>query len=215
MTRILVVDNYDSFVFNLVQYLGQLGAECVVRRNDEVTVDELDGLDVDGILLSPGPGTPEAAGVCVELVRAAENRWPLLGVCLGHQAIAVAYGGKVGRAPELLHGKTSEVQHEEAGVLRGLPQPFTATRYHSLAVDRDQLPPELEATAWTASGLLMGLRHRDAPIEGVQFHPESVLTQAGHLLLANWLSQCGDDSALDRAPELVAAVEQNRRAAVG
>jgi para-aminobenzoate synthetase component 2 len=212
MVRVLVVDNYDSFVFNLVQYLGQLGAECVVKRNDEVPPDLLADLGVDGVLLSPGPGTPEDAGYCVELVRACSV--PLLGVCLGHQAIAVAYGVKVGRAPELLHGKTSEVTHQGAGVLRGLPDPFTATRYHSLAVERETIPPELEVTAETASGVVMGLRHRDAPIEGVQFHPESVLTQCGHVLLANWLAQCGDDSALDRAPALSEQVEERRRAAL-
>ncbi len=212
MTRVLVVDNYDSFVFNLVQYLGQLGAECVVRRNDQVEVGDLP--DVDGVLLSPGPGTPEEAGVCVDLVRVCANRLPLLGVCLGHQAIAVAYGGHVGRAPELLHGKTSEVRHEGVGVLRGLPDPFTATRYHSLAVDADRLPSELEPTAWTGSGVLMALRHRDAAVEGVQFHPESVLTQGGHLLLANWLAMCGDPTAAARAPALAAAVEETRRAAL-
>jgi para-aminobenzoate synthetase component 2 len=214
MVRVLVVDNYDSFVFNLVQYLGQLGAECVVKRNDEVGPDALDGLAVDGVLLSPGPGTPEEAGSCVDVVRACENRLPLLGVCLGHQAIAVAYGGKVGRAPELLHGKTSEVRHQGAGVLHGLPDPFTATRYHSLAVERETIPAELEVTAETDSGVVMGLRHRDAAIEGVQFHPESVLTQSGHVLLANWLAQCGDDSALDRAPALSEQVEERRRAAL-
>jgi para-aminobenzoate synthetase component 2 len=211
MTRILVVDNYDSFVFNLVQYLGQLGAECVVRRNDEVGPDDVPGFD--GVLLSPGPGTPEEAGSCIELVRATTDV-PLLGVCLGHQAIAVAYGAVVGRAPELLHGKTSEVRHEDAGVLAGLPDPFTATRYHSLAVEPDTVPPELEVTARTGSGVIMGLRHRDAPIEGVQFHPESVLTQGGHLLLANWLAQCGDPAAVAKAPPLVEQVEEMRRAAL-
>jgi para-aminobenzoate synthetase component 2 len=201
--RVLVVDNYDSFVFNLVQYLGQLGAACVVRRNDEVTVDELPALGVDGVLLSPGPGTPEAAGVCVEMVqRCARDGLPLLGVCLGHQAIAVAYGGVVTRAPELLHGKTSEVVHTGAGVLSGLPTPFTATRYHSLAIEAATLPTELEVTARTGSGVIMGVRHVSAPIEGVQFHPESVLTQGGHLLLANWLADCGDPSARDLAPGL-------------
>jgi para-aminobenzoate synthetase component 2 len=211
VTRVLVVDNYDSFVFNLVQYLGQLGAETDVVRNDAVP----DVTPYDGVLLSPGPGTPEEAGACVELVRAcAERGQPLLGVCLGHQAIAVAYGGVVGRAPELLHGKTSEVTHEDVGVLRGLPDPFTATRYHSLAVDPATVPPELEVTARTASGVVMGLRHRDAPVEGVQFHPESVLTQGGHLLLANWLAVCGDEAARDRAPALVEQVEERRRAAL-
>jgi para-aminobenzoate synthetase component 2 len=211
MTRVLVVDNYDSFVFNLVQYLGQLGAECVVRRNDEVGPDDVPGFD--GVLLSPGPGTPEEAGSCIELVRATTDV-PLLGVCLGHQAIAVAYGAVVGRAPELLHGKTSEVHHEDAGVLAGLPDPFTATRYHSLAVEPDTVPPELEVTARTGSGVIMGLRHRDAPIEGVQFHPESVLTQGGHLLLANWLAQCGDPTAVDKAPALGDRVEELRRSAL-
>jgi para-aminobenzoate synthetase component 2 len=213
MARVLVVDNYDSFVFNLVQYLGQLGADTVVKRNDEVDADGLDGFD--GVLLSPGPGTPEDAGSCVDLVRAcAERGLPLLGVCLGHQAIAVAYGGVVARAPELLHGKTSEVHHDGVGVLRGLPDPFTATRYHSLAVEPDSLPAELEITARTDSGVIMAVRHRDAPVEGVQFHPESVLTQGGHLLLANWLEQCGDDGAADRAPTLVEQVEELRRATV-
>jgi para-aminobenzoate synthetase component 2 len=210
MVRVLVVDNYDSFVFNLVQYLGQLGADTDVRRNDEV--GPADVAAYDGVLLSPGPGTPEEAGACIDLVRAATV--PLLGVCLGHQAIAVAYGGTVGRAPELLHGKTSEVHHAGAGVLRGLPDPFTATRYHSLAVEPSSLPAELEVTARTDSGVIMGVRHRDKPVEGVQFHPESVLTQGGHLLLANWLAQCGDASAPDRAPALVEQVEERRRAAL-
>jgi para-aminobenzoate synthetase component 2 len=208
MVRVLVVDNYDSFVFNLVQYLGQLGAECDVRRNDEVGPADVRGYG--GVLLSPGPGIPEEAGASVEIVKTTEV--PLLGVCLGHQAIAVAYGGVVTRAPELLHGKTSEVHHENAGVLRGLPDPFTATRYHSLAVA--DLPEELEVTARTESGVVMAVRHRDAPVEGVQFHPESVLTQGGHLMLANWLAQCGDDAALDLAPALVEQVEERRRAAL-
>ena len=215
MARLLVVDNYDSFVFNLVQYVGQLGGECVVRRNDDITPDQVDELEVDGILLSPGPGTPEKAGVCLEMVAAAQRRdLPLLGVCLGHQAIAVAYGATVSRAPELLHGKTSDVTHDGAGVLRGLPDPFTATRYHSLAVEEDTLPPELEVTGRSESGLVMALRHRDAPIEGVQFHPESVLTQGGHLLLANFLAQCGDADAVDRAPALVQKVEERRLSAL-
>jgi para-aminobenzoate synthetase component 2 len=214
MTRILVVDNYDSFVYNLVAYLGQLGAECVVRRNDVVAADDLDDFDVDGIVLSPGPGVPERAGSCLELVRASAGRLPLLGVCLGHQAIAVAYGGRVVRAPELLHGKTSEVHHGGAGVLAGLPDPFTATRYHSLAVDDASFPGELEVTARTASGVVMGLRHRHHDVEGVQFHPESVLTQGGHQLLANWLARCGDAEAADRVAPLAAGVEERRLAAV-
>jgi para-aminobenzoate synthetase component 2 len=217
-TRILVVDNYDSFVFNLVQYLGQLGAECVVRRNDEVTVaqarsGELDGGPVDGVLLSPGPGAPEDAGVCVDLVTGLAGRLPLLGVCLGHQAIAVAYGATVGRAGELLHGKTSEVHHTGVGVLAGLPDPFTATRYHSLTVAEETLPPELEVTGRTPSGIVMGLRHRELAVEGVQFHPESVLTQAGHRLLANWLGSCGDRDALGLAPALVEQTEARRLSA--
>jgi para-aminobenzoate synthetase component II len=189
---VLVVDNFDSFVYNLVQYLGQLGVECVVRRNDAVTVDELPDLDVAGVLLYPGPGTPADAGVTVPMVRAAaEAGTPVLGVCLGHQAIGEAFGAEVVRAPELLHGKTSQVVHEGAGVLAGLPSPFTATRYHSLAVDRDTVPAELEITGTTPSGIVMALRHRELPIEGVQFHPESVLTEGGHRMLATWLAACG------------------------
>ncbi|MBV9292916.1 MAG: aminodeoxychorismate/anthranilate synthase component II [Frankiales bacterium] len=210
MTQILVVDNYDSFVFNLVHYLAQLGAEVVVRRNDELAADEPLRMGVDGVLLSPGPGRPEDAGVCVDLVRAVEDRLPVLGVCLGHQAIALAHGASVDRAPELLHGKTSAVQHDSAGVLHGLPDPFTATRYHSLAVVADTLPAEIEVTGRTAGGVVMAIRHRDLPVEGVQFHPESVLTQGGHLLLANWLVGCGDADAPGRVPELAASLERQR-----
>ncbi len=189
---VLVVDNFDSFVYNLVQYLGQLGVPSVVRRNDEVDVDELADLQVAGVLLSPGPGTPTDAGVTVPMVRAAAGAGlPVLGVCLGHQAIAEAFGGVVGRAPELLHGKTSQVVHEGRGVLAGLPSPFTATRYHSLAVEADTVPAELEVTGRTPSGIVMALRHRELPIEGVQFHPESVLTEGGHQMLATWLATCG------------------------
>jgi para-aminobenzoate synthetase component 2 len=195
--RILVVDNYDSFVFNLVQYLGQLEATCVVVRNDQLSPS--DALEFDGVLLSPGPGTPEDAGVCVPLIQEVAGRVPILGVCLGHQAIAVAYGAVVNRAPELLHGKTSAVHHGGAGVLAGLPDPFTATRYHSLAVVESTLPTCLEVTARTDSGVVMALRHRDVDVEGVQFHPESVLTQGGHQLLANWLVRCGDADAPARA----------------
>ena len=214
MTRVLVVDNYDSFVFNLVQYLGQLGAECVVRRNDEP--EALDVRGVDGVLLSPGPGTPEDAGASVEIVRRCEQEGvPLLGVCLGHQAIAVAHGATVSRAPELLHGKTSEVVHDGAGVLQDLPTPFTATRYHSLAVEEPTVPAELEVTGRTPGGVVMALRHRDAPVEGVQFHPESVLTQGGHLLLASWLRSCGDTGAVGLAPALAQRVEDKRLAAFG
>jgi para-aminobenzoate synthetase component II len=202
--RVLVVDNYDSFVFNIVQYLAQLGAECTVVRNDEVDLSTV--TQYDGVLLSPGPGIPEKAGVCVELVRETAGSVPVLGVCLGHQAIAAAYGAIVERAPELLHGKTSEVVHEGAGVLAGLPSPFTATRYHSLSVRDGSLPAELEVTARTAGGVIMGLRHRDLPLEGVQFHPESVLTEGGHLLLANWLVTCGDADAVRRSEGLAPVV---------
>jgi len=195
MTKILVVDNYDSFVFNLVQYLQQLGAEVVVKRNDEVNAESINGFD--GVLLSPGPGTPEDAGACIEIVNAAiEKQKPLLGVCLGHQAIGAALGGKVSRAPELLHGKTSQVQHKNEGVFKDLKSPFRATRYHSLAIETPSVPEELLVTATTESGVIMGVKHKAAPIEGVQFHPESVLTEGGHRLLANWLETCGDKDAI-------------------
>ena len=195
MTKILVVDNYDSFVFNLVQYLQQLGAEVVVKRNDEVNAESIKGFD--GVLLSPGPGTPEDAGACIEIVNAAiEKQKPLLGVCLGHQAIGAALGGKVSRAPELLHGKTSQVQHKNEGVFKDLKSPFRATRYHSLAIETPSVPEDLLVTATTESGVIMGVKHKSAPIEGVQFHPESVLTEGGHLLLANWLETCGDKDAI-------------------
>ena len=195
MTKILVVDNYDSFVFNLVQYLQQLGAEVVVKRNDEVNADSINGFD--GVLLSPGPGTPEDAGACIEIVNSAiEKQKPLLGVCLGHQAIGAALGGKVSRAPELLHGKTSQVQHKNEGVFKDLKSPFRATRYHSLAIETPSVPEELLVTATTDTGVIMGVKHKSAPIEGVQFHPESVLTEGGHRLLANWLETCGDKDAI-------------------
>ena len=195
MTKILVVDNYDSFVFNLVQYLQQLGAEVVVKRNDEVNAESINGFD--GVLLSPGPGTPEDAGACIEIVNAAiEKLKPLLGVCLGHQAIGAALGGKVSRAPELLHGKTSQVQHKNEGVFKDLKSPLRATRYHSLAIETPSVPEELLVTATTDTGVIMGVKHKSAPIEGVQFHPESVLTEGGHRLLANWLETCGDKDAI-------------------
>ncbi|MFC6019225.1 aminodeoxychorismate/anthranilate synthase component II [Plantactinospora solaniradicis] len=208
--RVLVIDNYDSFVFNLVQYLGQLGAECEVRRNDEIDLAEVGRLDVAGVLLSPGPGTPDRAGVCLDVIREYGGELPILGVCLGHQAIGAAFGATVTRAPELLHGKTSEVRHRAEGVLAGLPDPFTATRYHSLAVLPETLPAEIEVTGWTESGVVMAMRHRTLPIEGVQFHPESVLTEGGHLMLANWLAACGLPAALDRAPTLAAEVDARR-----
>src|ERR1700723_793314 len=192
--RVLVVDNYDSFVFNLVQYLGQLGVEAQVWRNDDADLaDPVSAANgFDGVLLSPGPGTPERAGASIGLVRAcAVARTPLLGVCLGHQAIGVAFGATVDRAPELLHGKTSSVYHANTGVLHGLPDPFTATRYHSLTIMPETLPAELEVTARTRSGVIMGVRHAELPIHGVQFHPESILTEGGHRMLANWLADCG------------------------
>lgn len=204
--RVLVVDNYDSFVYNLVQYLSQLDAECEVVRNDEVDLSAGAFDDVDGILLSPGPGTPEAAGVCVPLVQSQAGRIPLFGVCLGLQAMAVAYGATVTRAPELLHGKTSLVEHQGVGVLAGLPNPFTATRYHSLAVDPSTVPDVWQVTATTATGVVMAMRHRTLPVEGVQFHPESVLTEHGHLMLANWLAVCGDTGAVDRSVGLAPVV---------
>ena len=206
--RILVIDNYDSFVFNLVQYLGQLGAECVVVRNDEIAVTEADNFD--GVLISPGPGVPEEAGVSMEMIRyCADKKIPLFGVCLGHQAIAAVFGGVVSRAPELLHGKTSQVHHKEVGVFTELPSPFTATRYHSLAVERDSVPADLQITGETESGIVMGLRHKTLPIEGVQFHPESVLTEHGHMMLANWLTECGDTEARKRAVGLSPVVAKN------
>jgi para-aminobenzoate synthetase component 2 len=212
--RVLVIDNYDSFVYNLVQYLGQLGVECEVRRNDEITVAEVGRLKPSGVLLSPGPGTPDRAGIMLDLIKAYATSLPLFGVCLGHQAIGEAFGAVVTRAPELLHGKTSEVTHDGVGVLAGLPDPFTATRYHSLAVLESTLPGEIEVTGRTTdSGLIMAMRHRTLPVEGVQFHPESVLTQGGHLMLANWLAVCGFPSAQDRAPQLAAEVEARRVAA--
>jgi para-aminobenzoate synthetase component 2 len=211
--RILVIDNYDSFVYNLVQYLGQLGVECEVWRNDEITLADIGWSDSAGVLLSPGPGTPERAGICMSLIREYAGRLPIFGVCLGHQAFGAVFGATVNRAPELLHGKTSEVHHKGEGVLAGLPDPFTATRYHSLAVVESTLPDEIEVTGRTESGVVMAMRHKTMPIEGVQFHPESVLTQGGHLMLANWLAVCGYPEALDRAPALAAEVESRRQAA--
>ncbi|WP_028851660.1 aminodeoxychorismate/anthranilate synthase component II [Thermocrispum municipale] len=210
--RVLVVDNYDSFVYNLVQYLAQLGADCTVQRNDEVDLDALERFD--GVLVSPGPGTPERAGSSIDVIRrCAQAQQPMLGVCLGHQAMAVAYGGTVDRAPELLHGKTSQVHHEGAGVLAGLPSPFTATRYHSLTVLPDTVPEGFEVTARTESGVIMGLRHRELPLEGVQFHPESVLTEYGHRMLANWLAIAGHPVADEKVEELESATRALQQAA--
>ncbi len=185
--RVFIVDNYDSFTFNIVQELGELGADVEVARHDAFTIDQLHSLAPDGIVISPGPGTPADAGLSNDVIRAFAGRTPLLGVCLGHQCVAEVYGGRVVRAPELVHGKTSLIHHDGHGIFAGLPQPFDATRYHSLVVDPASVPPELEVTARTDRGLIMGLRHRSAPVEGVQFHPESILTRAGMDLLANYL----------------------------
>jgi para-aminobenzoate synthetase component 2 len=184
---ILVIDNYDSFTYNLVQYLGELGACPEVRRNDQTTVEEIVHMAPERIVISPGPKTPSEAGICLEVIEKLAGRIPILGVCLGHQAIGQAFGGKVIRAPQLMHGKTSEILHDGKTIFSGLPNPFSATRYHSLIVERASLPPCLEISATTSDGLIMGLRHKEMKVEGVQFHPESVLTDAGKQLLANFL----------------------------
>ncbi|MDX1873372.1 aminodeoxychorismate/anthranilate synthase component II [Mycolicibacterium sp. 120266] len=208
--QVLVVDNYDSFVFNLVQYLGQLGVHAQVWRNDDERLADPRAIaeQFDGILLSPGPGTPERAGASIPLVHAAaDTGTALLGVCLGHQAIGVAFGGTVDRAPELLHGKTSLVHHSDVGVLQGLPDPFTATRYHSLTILPETKPDVLEAIGHTDSGVIMAVRHTELPIHGVQFHPESILTEGGHRMLANWLGFCGqapDEQLVRRLEQEVA-----------
>ncbi|MDM7855067.1 aminodeoxychorismate/anthranilate synthase component II [Cellulomonas alba] len=201
MTKILVVDNYDSFVYTIVGYLQQLGAETIVVRNDAVP-DDWREQGYDGVLVSPGPGTPAEAGASIRVIReCAESGTPMLGVCLGHQALGEVFGGTVTHAPELMHGKTSAVEHDDTGVLRGLPSPFTATRYHSLAVVDGTVSDELVVTART-HGIIMGLQHRTLPLHGVQFHPESVLTEGGHRLLANWLELCGDREAVARSEGL-------------
>jgi 4-amino-4-deoxychorismate synthase (2-amino-4-deoxychorismate-forming) component II len=185
---ILVVDNYDSFTYNLVQYLGELGAQLEVRRNDQITIDEIEQLGPERIVISPGPKTPSEAGICLDVILNFSGRVPILGVCLGHQAIGQAFGGKVIRAPEIMHGKTSLISHDGKTVFSGLPNPFAATRYHSLIVERDSLPECLAVSATSPDGLIMGLRHKKLKVEGVQFHPESVLTDAGMKLLANFLN---------------------------
>lgn len=188
---IVVIDNYDSFTYNLVHYLGELGAETSVWRNDQISADDVLALKPSGILLSPGPCTPNEAGICLEMIEKAAGKVPLLGVCLGHQSIGQAFGGRVVRAPQVMHGKRSPVRHADKGVFAGLRNPFQATRYHSLIVERETLPACLEITAETEDGIIMGLQHRDLAIHGVQFHPESIATEAGHDLLGNFLGLCG------------------------
>ena len=190
-TRVLVIDNYDSFVYNLVQYLGELGAEPLVHRHDELTIDEIRSLEPDAVLISPGPGNPDDAGVSNDVIRTFGGVVPVLGVCLGHQCIGQVYGGTVVRAPQVMHGKTSLIRHTGVGVFAGLPDPLEATRYHSLVVDRASVPDCLEITAETDDGVVMGLRHRELAVEGVQFHPESILTTGGHDLLRNFLAAAG------------------------
>ena len=185
--RLLVIDNYDSFTYNLVHFLGELGADPVVCRNDRISLDEVEDMGPEGIVLSPGPCTPNEAGICLAILDTAPLEMPIFGVCLGHQAMGQAFGGEVIRAKALMHGKTSPIEHEGRSVFKGLPSPFTATRYHSLAVRRETLPDALEVTAWTADGEIMGLAHKSRPIHGVQFHPESIATEHGHDLLANFL----------------------------
>lgn len=194
---ILVIDNYDSFTYNLVHYLNELGAETLVYRNDALSVDEALGLKPQGILLSPGPCTPNEAGICLELLAAAPDDLPILGVCLGHQAIGQAYGGDVVRAKAIMHGKTSPIEHEGKGLFAGLPNPFTATRYHSLSVEKSTLPEALEVTGWTEDGEIMGFQHRTRPVHGVQFHPESIATEGGHAMLANFLKLAGVEPLVD------------------
>jgi len=187
--RLLMIDNYDSFTYNLVQYLGELGAVVEVRRNDAIAVDDVATLAPDGIVISPGPRTPREAGVSVALIERYTGRIPILGVCLGHQAIGAAFGGAIVRAPRIMHGKTSPIRHDGRGLFAGLPDPFEATRYHSLVIDPATVPPMLEVCAWTAEREIMGVRHREAFVEGVQFHPESIMTTAGKKLLANFLER--------------------------
>lgn len=199
--RVLVLDNYDSFVYNLVQYLGLLGADPLVMRNDALDLDDIEALSPAGIVISPGPGRPESAGISVPVVRAFAGRCPVLGVCLGHQAIGHAFGAHIVPARELMHGKTSQITHDGRGIFDGLPSPLTATRYHSLVVERGSLDEDLEVSAWAEDGTIMGIRHRRSQVDGVQFHPEAVLTMGGYRLIANWLASCGMPGALAKVPE--------------
>lgn len=192
MANILVIDNYDSFVYNLVQYLGTLGADPIVRRNDDIDLAEVDRLNPDGVLISPGPGTPDDAGISRDLIADSPGKRPVFGVCLGHQCIGDVFGGSVVRAPDIMHGKTSTVSHEGVGVFAGLPNPVVATRYHSLIVERSSIPSTLEITAETSDGIVMGLRHREFDIEGVQFHPESILTENGHGMIQNFIDRANN-----------------------
>jgi anthranilate synthase/aminodeoxychorismate synthase-like glutamine amidotransferase len=205
VARILVIDNYDSFVYNLVQYLGQLGAEPLVYRNDAIDVPAALALEPDGLLISPGPGRPESAGVSTTLIPEFAGRVPVLGICLGHQCIGEVYGGRVVRA-SVMHGKTSTITHDGREVFAGLPDPLVATRYHSLVVEAGAVPPVLEVSAWSEDGIVMGLRHRTLAVEGLQFHPESILTEGGHLLLANWLAVCGQEGARAAVPTAVGSL---------
>jgi len=210
---LLLIDNYDSFTFNLYQYLCELGAQVEVFRNDKIGLEDIDQMAPERIVISPGPCTPKEAGISVETVRRFAGKVPLLGVCLGHQCIGEAFGGVVSGAGEIKHGKMSTITHDGEGVFAGLPNPFEAVRYHSLAIVPETMPAVLDVTAKSESGVIMGVRHKQLAVEGVQFHPESVLTQAGHRLLANWLAACGDPHALDLAPELVEQTEARRLSA--
>ncbi len=192
MTNVLVIDNYDSFVYNLVQYVGELGANPIVHRNDELTLEQIIELDPDAVLISPGPGTPDDSGISIDAINHFAGKRPVLGVCLGHQCIGQIYGGDVVRAPQVMHGKTSFIDHEGAGVFAGLPSPLEATRYHSLIVDRSSVPDVLEITAETSDGIVMGVKHKEFDVEGVQFHPESILTVGGHQLLKNFLDRAAN-----------------------
>ena len=211
---LLMIDNYDSFTFNLVQYFGELGEDVRTVRNDELSLADIEALSPQRIVISPGPCSPAEAGISVPVLKHFAGKVPILGVCLGHQAIGVAWGAKVDRAPELLHGKTSQVEHNGAGMLAGLPNPFTATRYHSLTVLPETIPDEFEVTGRTASGVVMGMRHKELPVEGVQFHPESVLTQCGHRMLANWMASAGHPVTEELVNELEEATRALQQSAV-